>query len=233
MAPRRSVELAASLSGIARTLLAAQDVGDTLRRIVAETIRLIEPAEHAGIDVVTGHSIDAMAPSSAIAQRVDEIQVEAGQGPCLDALRQHQVFRTGNLPAETRWPRFAGRAYDETGVRSILGIRMWVEGDTLGALNIYSTAADAFDDYSQDVASVLAVHAAVAWTSARQQEQMEEALSTRDLIGQAKGMLMLTHGIDADEAFDLLRTASQRDNTKLRDLAQRIASGDNAVTVTN
>lgn len=233
MAPRRSVELAASLSGIARTLLAAQDVGDTLRRIVAETIRLIEPAEHAGIDVVTGHSIDAMAPSSTIAQRVDEIQVKAGQGPCLDALRQHQVFRTGNLPAETRWPRFAGRAYDETGVRSILGIRMWVEGDTLGALNIYSTAADAFDDYSQDVASVLAVHAAVAWTSARQQEQMEEALSTRDLIGQAKGMLMLTHGIDADEAFDLLRTASQRDNTKLRDLAQRIASGDNAVTVTN
>lgn len=180
---------------------------------------------------MTGHSIDAVAPSSTIAQRVDEIQVEAGQGPCLDALREHHVFRTGNLPAETRWPRFARRAYDETGVRSIVGIRMWVEGDTLGALNIYSTAADAFDDYSQDVASVLAVHAAVAWTSARQQEQMEEALSTRDLIGQAKGMLMLTHGIDADEAFDLLRTASQRDNTKLRDLAQRIVRGDDVVTV--
>jgi GAF domain-containing protein len=230
MAPRRSVDLAASLSDIARTLLAAQDVHDTLHRIVFETLRLIEPAEHAGVDVVTGHSIDAVAPSSTTAQRVDEIQVDTGQGPCLDALREHEVFRTGDLPAEERWPRFASIAFHETGVRSVLGVRLWVEGDTLGALNIYSTAADAFDDYNQDVASVLAAHAAVAWTTARQQEQMEAALSTRDLIGQAKGMLMLTHGIDADEAFDLLRTASQRDNTKLRDLAQRIVSGDDIVT---
>jgi AmiR/NasT family two-component response regulator len=81
------------------------------------------------------------------------------------------------------------------------------------------------------VASVFAAHAAIALTAARQQEQIEEALSTRDLIGQAKGMLMLTHSIDADAAFELLRRASQRDNTKLRDLAQRTVSGDDVVTV--
>lgn len=216
---------------IARTLLAAQDVHATLRRIVSETLRLIERAEHPGIGVVTGRSIEAVAPSSTTAERVDEIQVNVGQGPCPDALRKHDVFRTGNPPAETRWARFAERAYDETGVRSVLGLRMWVEGDTLGALNINSNAADAFDVYAQHVASVFAAHAAIALTSARQQEQMEEALSCRDLIGQAKGMLILTHGIDADEAFELLRRASQRDNTKLRDLAQRIVSGDDVVTV--
>jgi hypothetical protein len=148
MSARPSIDLTASLSDIARNLLAAQDVHATLHRIVSETLRLIEPAEHPGIDVVTGRSIEAAAPSSTTAERVDEIQVDVAQGPCPDAPREHDVFRTGNLPAETRWPRFAECAYDETGVRSVLGLRMWVEGDTLGALNINSTAADAFDDYA-------------------------------------------------------------------------------------
>lgn len=217
------VELAEALGDIARALLAQQDVEDTLTRIVTEALRLIEPAEHAGIDLVRRHRIEAIAPSSRIARRVDEIQVEVDQGPCLDALRNHEVYRTGNLPAETRWPDFAARANAETGVVSIMGFRLWVEQDTLGALDLYSTQPDAFDDDTEAVGSVLAAHAAIAWSTARTRQQLEEALRTRDLIGQAKGILMREHGIGADRAFDLLAEASQRANIKVRDLARRLS----------
>lgn len=231
MGRRESVELAESLGDIARVLLAQRSLQYTLEQIVTEALRLIGPAEHAGIDLVHKKEIEAIAPSSTVAERVDEIQVDVGQGPCLDALRRHEVYRTGNLRHEARWPDFARLASEETGVQSIMGFRLWVEDDTLSALDIYSTEPDAFDDDTEAVGSVLAAHAAIAWSSARKEEQLEDALRTRDVIGQAKGMLMLHYGVDEDRAFDMLAGASQRANVKLRDLAHRFVHEGAAVMV--
>lgn len=96
----------------------------------------------------------------------------------------------------------------------------------MGALNLYSKSPDAFDDESREMGSVFAAHAAVALGSARNEEHLEAALASRDVIGQAKGLLMAREGITPDEAFAVLRKASQRLNVKLRDIAGRVVTSN-------
>ena len=208
---------------VARSLLAQEDVQHTLQRIVDLAVETLDSCDHAGITFVRGRKFSTPASSNDVPLMVDAIQYETGEGPCLDAIREHEVFRTGDLGRETRWPRFSARAQRETGVTSMLSFRLFVNGDTLGALNLYSKSADAFDDEAWTYGSIFAAHAAVALSSALHDEQMEEALQSRDVIGQAKGILMAREGIGPDEAFDMLRRASQRVNVKLRDVARQIA----------
>jgi transcriptional regulator with GAF, ATPase, and Fis domain len=209
---------------VARSLLAQDDVQHTLQRIVDLAVETVEGCDHAGISFLKGRTGSTPASSDDVPPLVDAIQYETGEGPCLDAIRNHEVYRTGDLGKEARWPQFSERAQRETGVTSMLSFRLFVAGDTLGALNLYSKGHDAFDDRAQAVGSVFAAHAAIALATAIHDEQMEEALRSRDVIGQAKGMLMAREGIDADTAFDMLRRASQRLNLKLRDVAARIVS---------
>ena len=93
----------------------------------------------------------------------------------------------------------------------------------MGALNLYSTATDAFDDSDIALASVFAVHASVAMSAARREESLEQKAQSRDLIGRAKGILMARSGVTDDEAFEMLKKASQRMNVKLREIAHQIA----------
>ncbi len=213
---------------VARSLLAEEDVQHTLQKIVDLAVETLDGCDCAGITFLKGREFSTPAASSDVPRKVDAIQYETGEGPCLDAIREHEVFRTGDLGEERRWPKFSARAQRETGVRSMLCFRLFVDGDTLGALNLYSKAADAFDDRSMAVGLVFAAHAAVALSSALHDEQMEEALQSRDVIGQAKGILMAREHVNADEAFDMLRRASQRVNVKLRDIARQIADGASA-----
>lgn len=208
-----------SFADIARTLLAEGDVQQTLQKICDLAVETVDGCDHAGISFLKGKKVDTPAASDDVPRAVDAIQYETGEGPCLDAIREHEVFESGDLGRESRWPNFAARAQRETGITSMLCFRLFVEGDTLGALNLYSKAADAFGEDSRTVGLVFAAHAAVALSSAMHEEQMEEALQSRDLIGQAKGMLMAREGVTADQAFDMLRRASQRLNVKLRDIA--------------
>jgi transcriptional regulator with GAF, ATPase, and Fis domain len=204
---------------IARALLAEGDVQHTLQKICDLAVETIDGCDHAGISFLRGKKVDTPAASDDVPRHVDLIQYEVGEGPCLDAIRDHEVFQTGDLGRERRWPHFAARAQRETGISSMLCFRLFVAGDTLGALNLQSKAANAFGDESRRVGLVFAAHAAVALSNAIHGEQMEEALQSRDLIGQAKGILMVREGVSAEKAFDMLRRASQRLNIKLRDVA--------------
>jgi GAF domain-containing protein len=210
---------------IARSLLAEHDVQHTLQKICDLAVETIDGCDHAGISFLKGRKIDTPAATDDVPRQVDAIQYEVGEGPCLDAIREHEVFATGDLGHERRWPKFAARAQRETGITSMLCFRLFVDGDTLGALNLYSKATDAFGEESRTVGLAFAAHAAVALSNALHDEQMEEALQSRDLIGQAKGILMAREHVSADEAFDMLKRASQRLNVKLRDLAGTIAHG--------
>ncbi|HEV2809463.1 MAG TPA: GAF and ANTAR domain-containing protein [Acidimicrobiales bacterium] len=135
---------------------------------------------------------------------------------------EHELFRTGDLRNESRWPRFSARGSEETGVCSILALRLFVEDDTMGALNLYSTKGDAFDTTDVALGKAFAANAAVAVLAARREEQLEHKAQTRSVIGQAMGIIMARSGVSADEAFEMLRAASQRTNDKLVDVAQRI-----------
>lgn len=156
------IELAETFAKVARSLLAEEDVEQTLGTIVDVALSVVEGCEHAGIDIVEKGTITPVAPSSDIAARIDHIQTEVGEGPCLSAIRDHDIFRSDDLADDPRWPTFSQRAYEETGIRSIVGFRLYTAGDTMGALDLYSSQPSAFDDDAVAVGSVLAAHAAVA-----------------------------------------------------------------------
>ena len=132
----------------------------------------------------------------------------------MDAVYEHGTVRITDMRTETRWPRFAPRAF-EAGAGSMLSFQLYVEGDNLGALNLYARQPEAFDDESQHVGLLFAAHAAVAYAGGQKHGQLIAAMGTRDLIGQAKGILTERYKISGDQAFGLLVRVSQRTHRKL------------------
>ena len=223
----RQGDLAEIFASVARELQAeGPSVQATLDRMVDLAVETIDGCDHAGISLVEGRKITTPAATDDIPVQVDAIQYEVDEGPCLDAIREHEVFQTDDLASERRWPKFSERAARETNVVSMLTYRLFVEENTLGGLNLYSASKAGFDADDRVVGSVFAAHAAVALSAAVKQQQMEEALQSRDVIGQAKGILMARQDVTAEEAFDMLRRASQRLNLKLREVAERVAANE-------
>ncbi len=211
--------LGATLGAIARTLQAEPDVDSTLAAIVKTAVDHVEGAEYAGISLVSrGRAIRTVAPTDDVVTAIDEIQYRTGQGPCLDAIAERQVFATGDLAAEDRWAAFA-RAAAEFDVHSMLSYRLFVTDTTLGALNLYSRTRDAFSKQTQEDGRLFATHAAIALVSAQTEAQLSAALETRDVIGMAKGILMQRHDVDAVAAFRMLAEGSQNANMKLHQVA--------------
>ena len=189
------------------------------------------------IDEVNGSSISLMRPnghlettsaSSKTIRVVDEAQYHDQKGPCVEAIKTgHEVTIT--LPAE-KWPEFSERAL-QAGMRSVHSFPLQIRDQTTGALNLYSRHATAIErsqvaaarSLATQAATVLA-NAAALTTAELTNEHLERALTNRDLIGQAKGILMEREQIDADAAFDLLRRVSQQTGRKLKDVAAELAA---------
>ena len=223
--PAAGRELAAQFAAVARVLEAQPTVEATLQRVV-EVARAIVPGCHsAGVTVLRRGRPETPAATDGVSAEVDRVQYEAGEGPCLSAIVEHDTYRTGDLRAETRWPRFAGPAAERTGVRSVLAYRLFTAEDTLGALNLYSRDTDAFDDEALAVGSILAAHAALAMARARERETiagLEQAVASNRAIGTAIGILMAARVLSQEDAFTLLRVTSQRSNRRLRDIAEEV-----------
>lgn len=220
------LEVAQMFGEIARALAAHENMQVTLQKVVDLAIEHLHGCEYAGISRIERRKITSPASTGDVPRVIDRLQAELDQGPCLDAIRQHEVFQTGDLEHEARWPVFSQRAHEETGVRSILSLRLFIEEDTMGALNLYSTHSDAFDDTDVALGSVFAAHAAVAMQSTRREAQLEEKVASRDVIGRAKGILMARHHVTDDEAFMMLRRASQQLNQKVVRVANDMSASD-------
>jgi transcriptional regulator with GAF, ATPase, and Fis domain len=159
------------------------------------------------------------------------MEYEIGEGPCVDAIWKRPTFESSDLRDQASlWPVFAARALD-MGVESMLAFRLFASEETLGALDLYSGQRGAFDESARAFGTVFAAHAALALAGAQvhahdlaEANGLQEALVARDVIGQAKGILMATRHVDADAAFDLLRTTSQERNVKVRALAEQVIS---------
>lgn len=195
--------------------------GNTLRSIVKAAVDIVPGAHCAGISLVEGRKVTAEAPTDPIVVELDDLQTALGDGPCITALRDHHTVHIADMATETRWPQFTRHATD-MGVGSLLSFQLFVQLKNLGALNLYGLKAHAFTDDSIDFGRVLAQHAAVAMIGAEAEDQFKTALGSRDVIGQAKGILMERFDIDALAAFELLQRLSQRTNTPLRDIAQQV-----------
>jgi hypothetical protein len=149
------------------------------------------------------------------------------QGPCLDAAVDELVVRCPDLSQDERWPGFAAAAV-EAGVHSMLSYQLYTHRGGAGALNLFGCTARRFNAEAEAIGAMLATHAAVALIAADKQLQFESALASRDLIGQAKGIVMERFKTDAVQAFHLLVKRSQDTNTPLRTVAAQIVESLNA-----
>ena len=219
--------LAVLFSDFARDVQQQTDPDATLTAIVQAAVELIPGCDEGSISVVLGRrKVTSQAPSGELPRLVDAIQEAVQQGPCLDAVYEQETVRVPDMASETRWPKFAERAH-EAGAAGMLSIQLYVEGDNLGALNLFSRRPWAFDDESEHVGLLFASHAATAYAAAQQQAKMVRTVATRQLIGRAEGILMERHKVTGDQAFALLVRASQHSQLKLRDVAERLThSGD-------
>ncbi|MFI5615601.1 GAF and ANTAR domain-containing protein [Amycolatopsis sp. NPDC051903] len=165
-----------------------------------------------------GARIRTVAPTDELVSEIDALQYRFREGPCVDAIGDHEIYRTGDLAGEHRWSRFAPAAA-KTGVRSMLSYRLFISATTLGGLNLYSTGTDAFSDETEQNGRMFAAHAAIALVGAQTEAHLHAAMESRDVIGMAKGILMQRHDVDPARAFRLLVDASQHGNMKLHDVA--------------
>jgi GAF domain-containing protein len=193
-------------------------VEDTLQAVVAAAVD-VPGAGGAGVTIsARRHKPEVRAASDELVRTIEALQSEVGQGPSLEAGRERRTVRVDDVAADPRWPCFAASAAAE-GVGSMLSFPLFVHARHLGVLTLYSQSRAAFTPRSKDIGSVFAGHAAVAIASAQQEAGLRLAVDHRDLIGQAKGILMERHKLTADQAFRLLVRASQNTNVRLYDVA--------------
>ena len=195
-----------------------------LEQIVAGAVLVIHGTAAAAVETLDpeGRLHAPIAEGDAVARSVMDAQNDTGQGPCLDALRDNKQVVADDLETDERWPLFSARA-KQLGIRSIICTPMEAAGRRLGVLSLMSRTAEFIEDEDTPaMAGVFAVHAAVAMTGARQVQEMNGALSSRDVIGQAKGILMERFKINPDAAFAMLVFTSSVTNLKLRVVCEKL-----------
>lgn len=198
-----------------------------LHELVRTAVQHIPGARWASVTTLERGRFRTEASSDPLADRTDLIQYEVGSGPCVDAVLDGGVFVTGDIARDERWPAFGARAAAETGARSVLAHRLNLHDDptTVAGLNVYSDARHAMTEESVAIGLIIATHAAAILSASMERERADHLrraqLSNRE-IGVAMGILMEQHHLTREQAFDVLRAASQDGNRKLVDVAAEV-----------
>lgn len=198
------------------------EIGAPLHSVTAAAVELIVGVDCADVLLISGPAdFQSLAATSQLAVDVDGFQQRFGEGPCLDAAAGDAVVRCNYLREDPRWPTFAESAV-AAGVLSMMSFQLYTHNARMGALNLFGCQPDVFDPDAEAVGAMLATHAAIALLAHDKEHQFRSALASRDVIGQAKGMIMERFGVDAVRAFELLKILSQNSNTRLADVAAEI-----------
>lgn len=217
------VDVHQQIAELARELRANDDSSEVVDALTAHAALQIPGAEVAGITLTTERRhVETASTTDKVPAMLDDIQRRHGEGPCLSAAWDHHTIRVDDLAADDRWPAFVREALADTPVRSILSFQLFTVDRTMGALNVFASRPNAFSDEAEEVGYLLATHVALAWEFARRGEQFRSALASRDVIGQAKGIIMERFGVGAVRAFELLKRLSQESNTPLVDVARKV-----------
>jgi GAF domain-containing protein len=218
---------AESLEIMARALhVKNAELQPTLEAIASTAVAMLSPARHAALTVLARGELVPRASTGEPPLLLDRLQQRLGDGLCVNAAKRQSVFRIDDTREDRRWPEFCAEAA-RLNVRSMLCVPLWIDERGLGALSLYADQAAAFNESHERVTILLATFAALALAEAQRADQMHDALGSRDVIGQAKGILMERHGVTADAAFSVLSRVSQAENIKLAEVARRfVETGD-------
>jgi GAF domain-containing protein len=207
---------AASAIGAARTL---EETLDTIAGVAQESLYGVD---HVGVSMVHRDGrLETVSATDQLVWELDALQYRLQEGPCVASLQCETVVAVGPLGHETRWPRYLREAASR-GVRAQAGLRLHIDGETLGGLNLYSTSVEALAADTVRTAQLFATHAALALTRARTEDLLNSTIASRQVIGQAVGILMERYRMTEARAFQFLARASQTSNLRIRDLAQEI-----------
>jgi transcriptional regulator with GAF, ATPase, and Fis domain len=220
MNPR--VQIADAITRVSRAVNAPHDLHSQLDLIVHVAKDSMPEIDHAGISVAyRDGTVETRAATGDLVHQLDQLQYSLDEGPCLHAIEAEPVVVVEEACRETRWPRFMTGAR-ELGLRSQMGLRLYVDEQTRGGLNLYSTSSDTIDPETTHLAELFASHAALAMGRVRTAENLNAALASRTSIGMALGIVMERYDMDQDRAFAYLTRIASSSETKLREVAAHL-----------
>ena len=215
-------------AGISRHLIAVStlddpvDVNELLHLICLAAIDAVPGADYAGITLADRHGkLETPVATQALVHRVDALQYELNQGPCVDAVSGRWQPPSDDLRVDVRWPKYGPLAAD-LGIVSQLGIQLFDEPGLIAGLNLYSSAVGVFDDDTVEAAMLFAIQATHTLGRVMTQKQFTDAITTSTTIGRATGVVMERFALTADRAFELLTRVSRIRDLTLEVLAHQI-----------
>ena len=216
---------------LAEIVYASDDFDEVHRAIVGAAPRLVAGCDHASLMLRGKDHFVTAAASDDIAHSIDASERELGEGPCLDAIANESVFHDADLTTGSRWPRLTERVLAQTPVRSLAGFRLRVAEQQSGALNLFSDRPGGLDEASVNQGIVLASFVTVALLASHERmaaATLRNGLVSNREIGKAVGLMMAFHKISDEEAFAMLRSASQQMNIKLSEVARQVVAHHNS-----
>ncbi len=232
--PDHSEALSESLSTLSHYFVGDMTLREALDKVATLACQTVPGADMAGITMVVDGRAKTAIFTDEKSPEIDASQYETGIGPCLDAFRHKEVFRIDDTEKDDRWAPFS-EAAAARGIRSTVSFPLVANGEGVGALNLYSRSEAAFSEQDEKLGLTFAAQAGIAlantqayWDAYELSQNLSEAMKSRATIEQAKGILMAARRCDADEAFQILVRASQRENRKLREVAEQLVSGTSA-----
>ena len=218
-------ELLSELGGV---LESSAELSDYLQRVVHAVRRSVEGCDEVGVTLLTDGRPHTAAYTTVTTLEIDAMQYALDEGPCLDSARHRRENRVRTHVADDRWPRFSAEVRED-GMRALMAVPLLSDDECVGALNLYAWHEDAFDDFDAELVHLAAARAADAVVAVTKLDganrlagQLEQAMASRAVIEQAKGVIMSMQGVEEHEAFQLLRKLSQDENVKVRVLAERV-----------
>jgi transcriptional regulator with GAF, ATPase, and Fis domain len=234
MHTRSTVDLPGVFTSLADIARGASTPKEMYAAICVAATLTIPGCDHASLMIRHNGAFSTAAVSDNVARHIDKLELALGSGPCLDAIEERTTQIETNLTSDSRWPDLSSRVLADTPVRGALSVQLPVDRARIGALNLFSDTAHAFDERSIRQALVLGAFATVATNAVAQLEDaasLRRGLATSREIGKAIGMLMVMNDASDDDAFDVLRRTSQVTNVKLADVAADVVRTRNRPAV--
>ena len=217
-----------AVASLTRYFVGNQTLGDTLHEVADLTTLAVPVADHVGITLLVDGKLATSVFTHPEVPEIDRAQYRTGDGPCVEAYRTGVPFVIDSTRVPGPWQEFRESA-ERHGVLSTLSLPLIADQGPIGALNLYAEIEHAFDDENRRVAQLFASQAAFVlanaqayWDARSLSENLTQAMLSRAVIEQAKGIIMASMGCGPEEAWQLLKTQSQAQNIKLRDIADEI-----------